>query len=82
MKVKILGSGCAHCGKLEENTELALNEMNKEYEIVHVRQISKYAEYGVAMTPALVINGEVIVSGRVPDKDELITMITKKMEGK
>lgn len=80
MIVKILGSGCTNCCTLEENAELALNEMGKEYEIVHIRDVSEFANYGVVMTPALVIDEQVIVSGRVPDKDELIKLINEKQE--
>lgn len=81
MIVKILGGGCVNCRKLKENTETALNEMNMEYEIIHVKELSEYAKYGVVMTPALVIDEKLIVSGRVPDKYDLVKLI-RETEGK
>ena len=71
MKIEILGSGCPSCKKLEENVKKAVEELNKESSIVKITDISKFIDYGVMQTPALVIDGEVKCSGKVVDKEEI-----------
>jgi len=71
MKIEILGSGCPSCKKLEENAKEAVEESNKKAEIVKVTDITKFIDYGVMQTPALVIDGEVKCSGKVADKEEI-----------
>jgi small redox-active disulfide protein 2 len=75
MKVKILGSGCANCNKLEKNTIDALKDLNIDYEIEHVKDYEKIMRYGVMKTPALVVDEKVIISGRVSKKDEIKNLI-------
>ncbi|MEM5245116.1 thioredoxin family protein, partial [Thermoanaerobacter sp. CM-CNRG TB177] len=64
MDIKILGMGCAKCKALEENTKAALQELGIEAEVEKVQDLNKIIEY-VMITPALVINEEVKVAGRV-----------------
>jgi small redox-active disulfide protein 2 len=71
MNVKILGGGCAKCNKLEKNTIEALKEMGKEYKIEHVTDFAEIAKYGVMSTPALVVGGKVVVSGKVLNPSKL-----------
>ena len=71
MKIEILGSGCPNCKKLEENARKAVEESNKEAEIVKITDISKFVEYSVIQTPALVIDGKVKCSGKLADKEEI-----------
>ena len=75
MNIKILGSGCAKCRKLEELTREAVNELGIAANIIHIKDVSKILEYPILTTPSLVINELVVCSGRVPDKQELIHMI-------
>jgi small redox-active disulfide protein 2 len=75
MNIKILGSGCAKCRKLEELTREAANELGIAANIIHIKDMSKILEYPILTTPSLVINELVVCSGRVPDKQELIYMI-------
>jgi len=75
MNIKILGSGCAKCRKLEELTREAVNELGIAANIIHIKDMSKILEYPILTTPSLVINELVVCSGRVPDKQELIHMI-------
>lgn len=75
--IKILGSGCAACNALEENTRKALVELGQESAIEHVRDFAKIAEYGVLTTPALVVDQKVLVSGRVADAQEVAQLIRK-----
>lgn len=71
MKVEILGTGCPKCKKLMELATETVKEMGITAEISKVDQINDIINYGVMMTPALAIDGKVVVSGRVPSKDEI-----------
>lgn len=71
MKIEVLGSGCPNCKRLEENAKKAVEESKKEAEIVKVTDITKFVDYGVMQTPALVIDGEVKCSGKVADSEEI-----------
>ena len=78
--IKILGGGCAKCNELEANTVVALNELGMDADIEHVTDFSVIATYGVMTTPALVIDGEVVSTGKVLKKDEVISFL-KKVRG-
>ncbi len=69
--VQVLGSGCGKCTKLKEDVEVAVAELGIEAKIEKVEDIMKITEFGVMMTPALVVDGEVKVSGRVPTAEEI-----------
>ncbi|MCX6708554.1 MAG: thioredoxin family protein [Candidatus Woesearchaeota archaeon] len=71
MKIEILGMGCPKCKQLEANTRKALEETGKKAEIVKVTDVDKIVEYGVMSTPAIVIDGAVKASGRIPDVEEI-----------
>lgn len=77
MDVKILGSGCAKCQRLEQLTREVAGELGVEVDIEHVRDIAKIMEFAVLSTPALVVDGEVRVSGRMPSKDEIGRWLSK-----
>ena len=77
MKMEILGTGCPKCKQLTANAEDALKELNVQAEIVKVTQIDKIIEYGVMMTPALVIDGKVVSAGKVLTKDQVKNLIPK-----
>jgi small redox-active disulfide protein 2 len=66
MKIEILGPGCANCRKLEDDVIKALGELKMEAELVKVTDIKKFSDYGILMTPGLVINGKVYSSGKLP----------------
>jgi len=74
-KIEILGTGCAKCSKLEETARKASDEMGIEYEVVKVKNIDDIMNYGVMITPALVVNGVVKVAGKVPSVDEVKKLI-------
>ena len=78
MKIEILGTGCPKCKKLTELTEEAVSELGVSAEIIKVTDINKIIDYGVMMTPALVIDGNVKVVGRMPSKQEIIKWIEEK----
>ncbi len=67
MKLQVLGTGCPKCAKLAANAEEAAKELGLEYELVKVTDINEIMAFGVMMTPALAVDGEVKVVGKVPD---------------
>ena len=69
--LQILGTGCPKCKKLAENTETAAKELGIEYDLVKITEINAIMGFGVMMTPALVVDGEVKVVGKVPEVAEL-----------
>ncbi|MBK7424970.1 MAG: TM0996/MTH895 family glutaredoxin-like protein [Propionivibrio sp.] len=71
MLIKILGSGCAKCQRLEQLTREAAAELGIDAQFDHVREMDKIMAYPVMTTPALVIDEEVKVSGRMPSRDEI-----------
>jgi len=75
MKIEILGSGCAKCKKLYENTLEAVKQSGKEAEVVKVEDIKQIMAYGVMATPALVVDGVVKVSGKLVSPDEIRKMM-------
>lgn len=75
-KLQILGTGCAKCKKLAENAEAAAKAMGIEYTIEKVSDISEIMNFGVMMTPALVVDGVVKVVGKVPDPEALKPLLT------
>jgi small redox-active disulfide protein 2 len=76
MDLKILGTGCAKCKKLEEATKIAADELGIEYTIEKVTDIEKIISFSVMSTPALVVNGEVKVAGTVPAIDDIKKMLS------
>ncbi len=78
MKIEILGTGCPKCKKLTELVEEAINELGVSAEIIKITEINKIIDYGVMVTPALVIDGDVKVAGKIPSKQEIAMWIKKK----
>ena len=66
MKIEVLGIGCPKCHKTKENIEAVLSETGKEAEVVEVKDLKAIADYGVMLTPAVVIDGDVKIVGKVP----------------
>jgi len=71
MKIKILGTGCPNCLRLEENTREALKQLGKEAAVEKVTEIADIMSYGIMSTPALVVDEAVLVVGMVPSVEEL-----------
>ncbi len=76
MEIKILGPGCPRCQQLIENTRQALEALSEEAEVIKVTDVNQIAQYGVMMTPALVVNGEVKISGKVPSVEEIKALLS------
>jgi len=70
-RIQVLGTGCPKCKKLAENAEAAVRIAGIECEIVKVTDINEIMKFGVMMTPALAIDGQVKVVGKVPSPDEI-----------
>lgn len=75
MKLLILGTGCAKCNALAQFTEQAAKELGLEYELNKVTDLKQIMALGVMMTPALAVNGNVKVVGKVPSVAELKTIL-------
>ena len=76
MKLQILGTGCPKCNKLAELSERVAREQNLNFTLEKVTDINEILAAGVMMTPALMVDGEVKVSGRVPTVPELTALLT------
>ncbi|WNO10682.1 thioredoxin family protein [Teredinibacter sp. KSP-S5-2] len=75
MKIKVLGSGCKKCEHLAELTEMAAKELGIDYELEKVKDPNEITAHGVMMTPALVIDEEVKVTGKIPSLEELKNLL-------
>jgi len=71
MIISILGSGCPKCKQLEENARKAVEELKIKAEIEKVTDVGEIVDWGVMSTPAIVIDGEVKASGRIPTVEEI-----------
>ncbi len=74
--IQILGAGCPKCTQLAENTTAAAQHLGIEYTIEKVTEIDRIIEFGVMMTPALVVDGKVVASGGVPSVDEIAELLS------
>ncbi|MFZ1729114.1 MAG: thioredoxin family protein [Bacteroidota bacterium] len=75
MDIKILGSGCAKCHALERVVRAAVEREGMDATITKVEDIMDIMNYGVMITPAMVVDNKVLLKGRVPSEDEVITML-------
>lgn len=76
MEIKVLGTGCAKCKNLEKLTHEAVAKAGVEASVSKVEDIMDIMAYGIMATPALVVDGKVVVKGRVPSIDEIIKIIS------
>jgi small redox-active disulfide protein 2 len=76
LTVKILGSGCANCKRLEQLTRRVVEQLGIEAEIVKVTDPTKYSDYGIMSTPGLVIGEKTVSSGRIPSMAEITAFLT------
>lgn len=74
-RIQVLGTGCAKCRELFQRCEQALEQYSVPAELEKVEEIERIVEMGVMLTPALVVDGEVLFSGRVPSVEELAELI-------
>lgn len=77
MKIQILGTGCAKCKKMAEVAEKAAKDLGVEYELEKVTEIVDIMQFGVMSTPGLVLDGKVVVAGKVPTEDKMKELMSK-----
>lgn len=75
MKIQILGTGCARCNQLATATQSAADRLGLDYEMEKVTDFIRFAEMGVMVTPALVVDGKLKVAGRIPSDADLEQML-------
>ena len=75
MEIKVIGEGCEKCDKLYENTYLAVKEMGLETSIDKVEDLMDIVRLGVMTTPSVMVDGKLIISGRVPKVKEIIKLL-------
>ena len=78
MKIEVLGPGCPKCRKTAENAEKAVNQLGVEADVVKVEKLDEIAKYGVVITPALVVDGELKVTGRVPSVEDVKDLLVQR----
>ena len=74
--IQVLGTGCAKCAKLKENADKAVRELGIEASVEKVKDINEITGFGVMMTPALAIDGEVKAVGKVSSPDEIKQLLS------
>jgi small redox-active disulfide protein 2 len=77
LDIKVLGTGCPKCKSLEKATRDAVDQTGINATVSKVEDIVEIMNYGIMVTPALVINGKVVMKGRVPSVEEIKSLITK-----
>lgn len=76
MDIKVLGTGCAKCLTLERNVRAAVAQLQLDATITKVDDIMDIMTYGIMTTPALVVDGKVVLKGRVADEKEIVSLLT------
>ena len=76
LEIKVLGSGCANCKRLEQITRKVISELGIEAEILKITDYAEISEYPILSTPGLVINDQVMSSGRIPSSTEVTAWLT------
>lgn len=80
MHIKVLGPGCKNCQNLERNTVAALTTLGVDATVDKVTDYAAIAGYGVLRTPGLVVDEEVVASGRVPKADEIVALLRARID--
>ena len=77
MEIKVLGTGCAKCKTLEKQTQIAVEELGLKADIIKIEDIVEIMNFGVMTTPALVVDGKVVVKGKIPSVSDIKQLLTK-----
>jgi small redox-active disulfide protein 2 len=77
MKIQILGTGCPKCKKLAEHTEAAIKDLGLKCDVEKVTDVNEIMQFGVMMTPALAVDGQVKVVGKVPSLNDIKGLLTQ-----
>jgi small redox-active disulfide protein 2 len=81
MKIQVAGPGCLKCKETEKNVREACTQLNLNADISHVFDIKEIAKLGVLLTPAVIIDGKMVLSGKLPSVQELKKIISRIKEG-
>ena len=79
MELKVLGTGCAKCKSLEKAVREVVDQNKLDAEVIKIEDIVEIMKYNIMTTPALVMDGKVVVKGRVPSNNELTELLTGKI---
>ncbi len=82
LHIKILGTGCPNCNRLEKETKKAVKNLAIEADFEKVTDYQKIMEYEILSTPGLVINEKVVASGRIPSQAEIVTFLATALDEK
>ena len=77
MKIEILGTGCAKCKQTTKNVQKAVDELGLDIQVEKVEDINRILEYGVMVSPAIVIDGDIKIAGKIPDVKQITKWITE-----
>lgn len=80
LTIKILGTGCPNCKRLETETRKAVESLGAEAEFIKVTDYQDIMDYDILSTPGLVINEQVAASGKIPSREELTSLISRALE--
>ncbi len=80
MKIEVCGPGCQRCVACERNVIEACAELDLACEVTHIYDVKKFAQLGVKMTPAVIVDGKIVISGKVPTIEELKKILGEKMK--
>ena len=79
MNIKIIGSGCPDCSRLYDNTIAALRELHMEAEVEKIGDLIEIVKLGVMSAPSLMIDGKLVVSGKVASQKEIVKLLKKQV---
>jgi small redox-active disulfide protein 2 len=77
-EIKILGTGCPRCDQLAAAAKQAADQLGFDYQLIKIREISEFPSYGLMLTPGLVVDGRLLVQGKVPTVDEIKVLLAEK----
>jgi len=78
MKIEVIGPGCPRCKSTEKNVIEAIKQLNIQAEITKITDVAEFAKKGVMFTPAVIVDGQVKISGKIPTVDELKSILSPK----
>ena len=78
MKIEVVGPGCGRCIATEKNVKEAIKQLGIQAEITKVSDVAEFAKKGVVFTPGVIVDGKVVISGKIPTVDELKEIISER----